>query len=131
MDGHRCRHRRGTSDKPAKRLEQALVQNHRERLMNLATELVGFLIYVLQLLIYVIVIQAILSWLVAFNVINTQNRFVYGLVSGLERFLDPLLRPIRSRLPDLGGIDLSPLVLILGIMLVQSLLRGLALDLLV
>lgn len=99
--------------------------------MNLATELVGFLIYVLQLLIYVIVAQAILSWLVAFNVINTRNRFVDGLVNGLDRLLNPLLRPIRTRLPDLGGIDLSPLVLILGIMLIQSLLRGLALDLLV
>lgn len=99
--------------------------------MNLAAELIGFLSYVLQLLIYVIVAQAILSWLVAFNVINTQNRFVYGLLNGLDRVLNPLMRPIRSRLPDLGGIDLSPLVLILGIILIQSLLRGLALDLLV
>ena len=100
--------------------------------MNVATELISFLANtVLQLLIYVIVAQAILSWLVAFNVINTQNRFVYSLVNGLDRTLDPLLRPIRTRLPDLGGIDLSPLVLILVIMLLQTLLRGLALDLLV
>lgn len=99
--------------------------------MNLGAELIGFVIYVLQLFIYVIVAQAILSWLVAFNVINTQNRFVYSVMNGLDRLLNPVLRPIRNRLPDLGGIDLSPLVLILAIMLTQRLLRGLALDLLV
>jgi YggT family protein len=99
--------------------------------MNTAAELIGFLIYILQILIYVIVIQAILSWLVAFNVINLDNRFVRSLLQGLERLLDPLLRPIRRMLPDMGGIDLSPLVLILGIILVQRLLRGLQFDLLI
>ncbi len=99
--------------------------------MNVGAEIIGFIIYLLQLLIYVIVAQAILSWLVAFNVINTQNRFVYGLLSGLDRVTGPLTRPISRRLPDMGGIDLSPIIVILGIMLVQRLLRGLALDLLV
>jgi YggT family protein len=97
--------------------------------MNMVAELLGFLVYLLQLFIWIIIIQAILSWLVAFNVVNTQNRFVRSLLNGLDRLLNPLLRPIRRLLPDLGGIDLSPLVLILGIMLVQRLLTGLRLDL--
>jgi YggT family protein len=98
--------------------------------MNTAAELLGFLVYVLQLFIWIIIIQAILSWLVAFNVVNMQNRFVRSVLEGLDRLLNPVLRPIRSRLPDMGGIDLSPLVLILGIMLAQRLLQGLAQDLL-
>jgi YggT family protein len=97
--------------------------------MNMVAELLGFLVYLLQLFIWIIIIQAVLSWLVAFNVVNTQNRFVRSLLNGLDRLLNPLLRPIRRLLPDLGGIDLSPLVLILGIMLVQRLLTGLRLDL--
>jgi len=99
--------------------------------MNTMAELIGFLVYVLQLFIWIIIIQAILSWLVAFNVVNTSNRFVYTVLTGLDRILNPFLRPIRRLLPDMGGIDLSPLVLILGIMLLQRLLQGLALDLLI
>jgi YggT family protein len=94
-------------------------------------ELLGFIVYVLQLFIWIIVIQAILSWLVAFNVVNSSNRFVWSVLNGLDRLLGPLYRPIRRLLPDMGGIDLSPLVLILGIMLAQRLIRGLQLDLLV
>jgi len=99
--------------------------------MNTMAELIGFIVYLLQLFIWVIIIQAILSWLVAFNVVNTSNRFVHAVLTGLDRLLNPLLRPIRRLLPDMGGIDLSPLLLILGIMLTQRLLQGLALDLLV
>lgn len=98
--------------------------------MNTVAELIGFVVYLLQLFIWVIIAQAILSWLVAFNVVNTQNRFVSGLLRGLDRVLNPILRPIRNLLPDLGGIDLSPMVLILGIILSQRLLTGLAADLL-
>jgi YggT family protein len=99
--------------------------------MNTMAELIGFFVYLLQLFIWIIIVQAILSWLVAFNVVNLENRFVRGLLTGLDRLLNPLLRPIRNLLPDMGGIDLSPLVLILGIMLTQRLLTGLAMDLLV
>jgi YggT family protein len=98
--------------------------------MNTAAELIGFVVYLLQLFIWVIIAQAIFSWLVAFNVVNTQNRFVRAVLNGLDRFLNPLLRPIRNVLPDMGGIDLSPLVLILVAMLSQRLLQGLAVDLL-
>jgi YggT family protein len=99
--------------------------------VNTLAELIGFIVYLLQLFVYVIILQAILSWLVAFNVVNLHNRFVCGLLTGLDRVLNPLLRPIRNLLPDMGGIDLSPLILILGIMLTQRLLSGLAMDLLV
>ena len=99
--------------------------------MNTMAELINFAVYLLQLLIWIIIIQAILSWLVAFNVVNLNNRFVASVLYGLDRLLNPVLRPIRSLLPDMGGIDLSPLVLILGIMLLQRVLTGLRLDMLV
>lgn len=98
--------------------------------MNMLAQLVVFLIYVLQLAIWVIIIQAILSWLIAFNVVNMHNRFVRGLYEGLDRLTAPFLRPLQQRLPDLGGIDISPVILILGIILAQRLLEGLRLDLL-
>lgn len=99
--------------------------------MNTMAELINFAVYLLQLMIWIIIIQAILSWLVAFNVVNMNNRFVATILYGLDRFLNPLLRPIRNLLPDMGGIDLSPLVLILGIMLLQRVLTGLRLDMLI
>ena len=98
--------------------------------MNTLVELLNFANYLLQLLIWVIIAQAILSWLVAFNVVNLSNRFVASLLYGLERLLNPLLRPIRNLLPDMGGIDFSPMVLILGILLLQRLIEGVRLDLL-
>ncbi|WP_448585833.1 YggT family protein [Thermaurantiacus sp.] len=98
--------------------------------MNTLASLLAFAVDVLQLFIWVIVIHAILSWFVAFNVVNTRNRVVAAVLDGLDRFLAPVLEPIRSRLPSFGGIDVSPLLLILGILLVQRLLQGLAQDLL-
>jgi YggT family protein len=97
--------------------------------MNTLAQLLGFVIYLLQLLIYLMIAQVILSWLVAFNVVNLSNRFVRAIAQGLDRLLDPLLRPLRRVLPDLGGIDLSPMLLILAIILVQRLLTGIVLDL--
>ena len=82
----------------------------------------------LQWLIWALVIWAILSWLIAFNVVNMNNGFVRGLVTGLDRFFNPMLRPIRRILPDMGGIDLAPMVLILLIMLVQRGLPAILLD---
>lgn len=96
--------------------------------MNSLAAIVGIVIMVLQWLIWLLIIQAILSWLVAFNVVNTQNGFVRGVLRGLDSLLEPLLRPIRRVLPDLGGIDLSPMVLILIIILIQRLLPAILLD---
>lgn len=90
--------------------------------MNTLLVLVQLVDIVCQWLIWGLIGWAILSWLVAFNVINLHNRFVRGLVNGLDRFFLPLLRPIRRILPDMGGIDVSPMVLILVLMLIQ---RGL------
>jgi YggT family protein len=68
---------------------------------------------VISIYIYVLVASAILSWLVAFNVINTSNRFVYMVGDFLYRVTEPALRPIRRFVPLLGGVDISPVVLIL------------------
>jgi YggT family protein len=78
----------------------------------------------LQVAIYIIVAQAILSWLVAFNVINTHNNFVRSVLYALERITDPIYRPIRRILPDFGGLDFSPMVAILLIIALQILLHG-------
>lgn len=76
---------------------------------------------VLELYKYLIIIGAILSWLVAFNVINTRNRFVQVVGDFLYRITEPLQRPIRRFLPDMGGLDLSPLILFFGIIFMQRL----------
>lgn len=96
--------------------------------MNTVGALVSIIIMVLQWIVWLVIAQAILSWLVAFNVINLHNRFVEGLYSLLNRITEPLLRPIRRVLPDLGGIDLSPMVLILVIIVIQRMLPALLLD---
>ena len=96
--------------------------------MNTLYALVGIITMLLQILIWIIVIQAILSWLVAFNVINVHNQFVRTVLHALERITEPLLRPIRRFMPDLGGIDFSPMVLILLLIAVQRLLPAVLLD---
>lgn len=85
--------------------------------------LLELLVTVIQLYMWLIIIQVILSWLVAFNVVNTSNRFIYLVGDFLYRVTEPALGPIRRFLPNLGGIDLSPLVLILVLAFVQNLLR--------
>ena len=80
---------------------------------------------IIGIYIWVLIASAILSWLVAFNVVNTRNRFVYLLGDFLHRITEPALRPIRRILPNLGGIDLSPLVLILLLLFVRQVLARL------
>ncbi|MDQ4086532.1 MAG: YggT family protein [Pseudomonadota bacterium] len=91
--------------------------------------LFDILIMLLWVLSWIIIIQAILSWLVAFNVINTHNDFVRSLLYALDRITEPLYRPIRKILPDFGGIDFSPIVVLLIIWALQRLLGGVAADL--
>jgi len=83
---------------------------------------------ILQLLVWIIIIQVILSWLVAFNVIKLQSNFVRTIVETLDRVTTPLYRPIRKMMPDFGGIDFSPIVLILAIQILRKLNEGLALE---
>ena len=78
--------------------------------------------FLLQVLTWIIIGQAILSWLVAFNVINTYNSFVRSFLYALDRMTSPLYRPIRRILPDFGGLDFSPIVVILIIVLLRRLL---------
>jgi YggT family protein len=71
--------------------------------------------------IWILIINAVVSWLVAFNVLNTSNRFVYSLLDVSYKLTDPPLNFIRRYLPNLGSIDISPIVLILGLMFLRNL----------
>jgi len=81
------------------------------------------LLWVLSL---IIIAQAILSFLVAFNVINTHNDFVRGFLRALDQFTEPMYRPVRRILPDFGGLDFAPLVILLLLYAIQRLLVGVA-----
>ncbi|PZU86035.1 MAG: hypothetical protein DI527_20430 [Chelatococcus sp.] len=74
----------------------------------------------LQLYVWILIASAVLSWLIAFNVVNTRNQFVATIWDTLYRVTEPALRPIRNRLPNLGGIDISPIILLLIIFFIQS-----------
>jgi YggT family protein len=76
---------------------------------------------VIGLYIWILIINAVISWLVAFNVLNTSNRFIYSLLDISYKLTDPPLNFIRRYLPNLGSIDISPIVLILGLMFVRNL----------
>ncbi len=77
---------------------------------------------VLDIVWWLVIVSAILSWLYAFNVVNSSNRFVDGIGHFLYRTTEPLYRPIRRLLPDLGGIDLSPIVVLLILFFLQQLI---------
>jgi YggT family protein len=83
-------------------------------------ELLNFIAKLLQLYIYIIIAAAVMSWLMAFNVVNPRNQIVAAIGEVLYRITDPALRPIRNILPNLGGIDISPIILILIIAFIQS-----------
>ncbi len=78
----------------------------------------------LQFYTYLIIASAILSWLVAFNVVNTRNDLVRSIWTFLDAVTEPVLRPIRKILPNLGGVDISPIILIFIIIFVQQLLEN-------
>ena len=77
---------------------------------------------ILNMYTWVIIASAIFSWLFAFNVINSSNQFVATVAQLLYNLTEPLLRPIRQRLPSMGGLDISPIVLLLGIFLLQRII---------
>ena len=82
--------------------------------------LLSIISLLLTVLTWIIVIQAILSWLVAFNVINTHNDFVRQLLYALDRMTEPMYRPIRRILPDFGALDLSPMVVLLILYILRT-----------
>jgi YggT family protein len=77
---------------------------------------------VITLYIWILIASAVLSWLVAFNVVNTRNPIVYSIGDFLYRITEPALRPIRSIMPNLGGIDISPVILIIGLLFLKQLI---------
>ena len=79
---------------------------------------------VIYLYVWVLIINAVLSWLIAFNVLNTQNRFVYSILEFTYKLTDPLLNYIRRFLPNLGSLDISPVILILLIYFVRDLITN-------
>ena len=83
-------------------------------------ELLQFISYLLTIYVYVVIAMAILSWLISFNVVNTRNPIVHMIAELLYRLTEPALRPIRSLLPNMGGIDISPIILFLIILFIQS-----------
>ena len=77
---------------------------------------------IIDIYVWVIILSAVLSWLVAFDVVNMRNRFVYLVGDALNRITEPVYRPIRRFLPDMGGLDLSPLIVILGLWFLRDLM---------
>ena len=82
--------------------------------------LLDIILLILQIYIWLLIAAAVLSWLVAFNVVNTRNQVVHMAGDFLYRVTEPLLRPIRNVLPNLGGIDISPVILILIILFLEN-----------
>ncbi|MCX7313426.1 MAG: YggT family protein [Alphaproteobacteria bacterium] len=80
------------------------------------------ILIILDLYVWILIAAAILSWLVAFNVVNSRNQFVAMIGDFLYRITEPVLRPLRNLLPNLGGLDLSPVVVILIIILLKDII---------
>jgi YggT family protein len=85
--------------------------------------------YLATIIVTIVIVQFILSLLIQFNVVSMSNQFVASLYQALNMLLDPVLKPIRRILPDTGMLDFSPIVLIVGLKILQMLLAGLASDL--
>ena len=75
----------------------------------------------INIYLWVIIINALLSWLVAFNILNTQNRFVFSVLDTTYKLTDPILNKIRRFVPTFGSVDISPIILILGLMFLRNL----------
>ena len=78
---------------------------------------------ILKLFSYVVIANVIVSWLIAFNVLNTQNRLVYSILEFSYRLTDPILNKIRSFLPNLGSLDISPIILLLLIWFIEMCMK--------
>lgn len=97
--------------------------------MIILDPLIQIVIVALNIYVYMVIASAILSWLVHFGVINTRNQFVSMIGEFLWRVTEPALRPIRRFMPNLGGIDISPIILILIIYFMQMVLQNIRVSL--
>lgn len=88
--------------------------------------LIDIISYLIQIIQIVVIVQFVMYLLLTFNVINSHNQFVESLWRALNAILDPLLNPIRRIMPNTGGIDFSPMVLIIGLVVLQKVLWGFA-----
>ena len=84
--------------------------------------LLYLIVQIINLFEFVLIVYIIITWLVNFNIINTSNRFVYTILDGLYRLCEPSLNFVRRYLPSFGGLDLSPIVVFLGLWFIKSLL---------
>lgn len=91
--------------------------------------LVNIIGFLMNIIVTVVIVQFVLSLLISFNVVSMSNQFVAAIYQALNAILDPILRPIRKIMPDTGMLDLSPIVLIFALYVVQQLLIGLAVEL--
>ena len=78
---------------------------------------------IIDIYFYILIINIVLSWLIAFNIVNMQNKIVVTILYTTNRLTDPLLNPVRRILPNLGGIDISPIILVLCLLFVQDYIR--------
>ncbi len=88
--------------------------------------LISMINYLVNIIVIVVIVQFVLGLLISFNVVNMHNQAVAAIWKALNAILEPVLRPIRKLLPDTGGIDFSPMVLIIGLNLLMILLSGIA-----
>ena len=77
---------------------------------------------IITIYLWIIIVNALLSWLVAFNILNTQNRFVFSVLDATHKMTDPVLNKIRSFIPTFGSIDVSPVILILLLMFLRNII---------
>ncbi|MBT0667889.1 YggT family protein [Novosphingobium profundi] len=82
--------------------------------------------YLVSIIVFVVIVQFVLGLLIAFNVVNMHNQFVAAIYQALNAILEPMLRPIRKFMPNTGAIDFSPMVLIIGLTIIQIILANLA-----
>jgi YggT family protein len=84
--------------------------------------ILDLVLLILQLYTWVIIISAVLSWMLAFNVLNFNNQLVRSIWNAVNALTEPLLRPIRRMMPNLGAVDISPVILLLGIFLLERII---------
>jgi YggT family protein len=98
-------------------------KDNRRRALPIMYSVLWLITTIINIYTWIIILQVVLSWLIAFNVVNTSNRFVYMVGDFLYRATEPALRPIRRYVPTFGGLDISPIILLLFIFLIREVIR--------